>query len=53
MSKPLFMWAGGKNKMIKNYLPLLPEKVTVYSEPFVGGGAMYLYVQERYKPENA
>jgi DNA adenine methylase len=53
MSKPLFMWAGGKNKMIKNYLPLLPEKVTVYSEPFFGGGAMYLYVQERYKPEKA
>lgn len=53
MSKPLFMWAGGKNKMIKNYLPILPEKVTVYSEPFFGGGAMYLYVQERYKPEKA
>jgi DNA adenine methylase len=50
MSKPLFMWAGGKTKMIKNYLPLMPEKVEVYSEPFFGGGAMYLHVQETYKP---
>jgi DNA adenine methylase len=53
MSKPLFMWAGGKTKMIKNYLPHMPESVNVYSEPFFGGGAMFLYVQERYKPEKS
>jgi len=51
MSKPLFMWAGGKNKMIKKYLPHMPESVKEYSEPFFGGGAMYLYVQKTYQPE--
>ena len=51
MSKPLFMWAGGKKKMIANYLPHMPESVTQYSEPFFGGGAMYIHVQKTYKPE--
>lgn len=48
---PLFMWAGGKNKMIKNYLQHMPGSVVSYSEPFFGGGAMYIYVQQRYSPE--
>ena len=49
--KPLFMWAGGKNKMIKNYLAHMPEKVSTYSEPFFGGGAMYIYMQQNFAPE--
>lgn len=49
--KPLFMWAGGKTKVIKFYEELMPENVKVYSEPFFGGGAMYLHVQQRYSPE--
>ena len=49
--KPLFMWAGGKNKMIKNYLAHMPEKVSEYSEPFFGGGAMYIYIQQNFAPE--
>lgn len=50
-TKPLFMWAGGKNKMIKHYLPYMPNSVNEYSEPFFGAGAMYLYVQKTYKPK--
>jgi len=53
MSKPLFMWAGGKTKMIKNYLSLMPETVETYSEPFFGGGAMFLHVQEKYQPKKS
>jgi DNA adenine methylase len=49
--KPLFMWAGGKNKMIKNYIPYLPQNLKTYSEPFFGGGAMYIYVQQKYSPQ--
>lgn len=47
------MWAGGKTKMIKNYLPYMPDSVRVYSEPFLGGGAMFLYVYGRYRPEKS
>ena len=46
--KPLFMWAGGKNKMIKKYLqnPGLPRNFEVYVEPFFGAGAMFLWVAQ-------
>ena len=50
-TKPLFMWAGGKTKVLKFYEEHMPESVKEYSEPFFGGGAMYLHVQQRYKPE--
>lgn len=49
--KPLFIWAGGKTKVIKHYVNYLPSKVQEYSEPFFGGGAMFLYVIQRYFPQ--
>ena len=48
--KPLFMWAGGKTKLLKHYQPYLPSYVTHYHEPFFGGGAMFIYVMKRYRP---
>ena len=43
--KPLFMWAGGKSKMMKHYVPFMNfEKVDTYSEPFFGGGAMLIKI---------
>jgi DNA adenine methylase len=53
MSKPLFMWAGGKNKMLKHYAPHMPLDVSSYCEPFFGGGAMFIHVMNRYKPDYA
>lgn len=50
-TKPLFMWAGGKTKMLKHHGPYLPPQCKVYSEPFFGGGAMFLYVQKTLQPE--
>jgi len=41
--KPLFMWAGGKNKMLKKYKSHLPKSVEHYIEPFLGGGAMFIW----------
>ena len=49
--KPLFIWAGGKNKMLKYYQPFMPVSVDTYSEPFFGGGAMFVYVMNTYKPK--
>lgn len=40
--KPLFMWAGGKTKMLKHYKPYLPKTFSTYIEPFFGGGAMFI-----------
>jgi len=52
ITKPLFMWAGGKTKMIKFYQEsgIMPDKVDTYIEPFFGGGAMFLHVMKTYNP---
>ena len=43
--KPLFMWAGGKSKMLKHYQAHLPQTFNTYIEPFFGGGAMFIAAQ--------
>jgi DNA adenine methylase len=45
--KPLFIWAGGKNKMLKKYAPLLPQTFDRYIEPFFGGGAMFIWAYKK------
>ena len=50
--KPLFIWAGGKNKMLKHYKPFMPKTVNTYAEPFFGGGAMFIHVVQNYDPKN-
>mgnify|MGYP003964422813 FL=1 len=41
--KPIFMWAGGKTKMLEKYEPYLPKSFKGYCEPFLGGGAMFIW----------
>ena len=50
--KPLFMWAGGKTKVIKHYLPYMPTEVDTYYEPFFGGGAMFIHMMNEYNPRH-
>jgi len=38
-AKPILRWPGGKSRMLKRILPLIPEHVC-YCEPFFGGGAV-------------
>ena len=55
MSKPLFIWAGGKNKMLKHYIPILPSPLEMsiksYVEPFFGGGAMFIHIMKHHQPK--
>jgi DNA adenine methylase len=51
--KPLFIWAGGKTKVLKHYAPFMPSSFETYYEPFFGGGAMFVHVMNRYRPKNA
>ena len=47
--KPLYMWAGGKTKMIPKYQssPGIPYSgYDTYVEPFFGGGAMMIHIAE-------
>lgn len=45
--KPLFMWAGGKKKLLKKYEPHLPDNFESYHEPFFGGGAMFVWAYDK------
>lgn len=48
-AKPFMQWVGGKREMIPQYKELIPQKFETYYEPFLGGGAMFFYLQ----PEKA
>lgn len=40
-AKPIIKWSGGKNRMVKHLLPLIPPH-DYYVEPFCGGCALLL-----------
>lgn len=48
-TKPIVPWLGGKTRLLKKLLPLVPEHTT-YCEPFAGGAAM-LFAREPSKVE--
>ena len=39
--EPLLKWAGGKRRLLRHLLPLVPITFNRYFEPFLGGGAMF------------
>lgn len=46
---PVLKWVGGKRQLIETFLDLIPENFSYYCEPFLGGGALFFYLQ----PKNA
>lgn len=43
--RPFLKWAGGKGKLINQYSSYLPTDFATYYEPFLGGGAIFFYLQ--------
>jgi len=46
---PVLKWVGGKRQLLDAIIPMLPQKISAYCEPFVGGGALFYDLQ----PETA
>jgi DNA adenine methylase len=42
---PVVKWVGGKRQLLDSLVPLMPKRIRMYCEPFIGGGAMFLHKQ--------
>jgi len=54
LAKPFLKWAGGKTQLLAEIGQHLPEgiktgEIDTYVEPFVGGGAVFFHIAQRYK----
>lgn len=52
-ARPFLKWAGGKTQLLDEFSRRLPGElktgtITKYVEPFIGGGAFYYYLNQRF-----
>ncbi len=57
-AKPFLKWAGGKGQLTEAFINFYPEElksnqVKNYYEPFIGGGAVFFDIVQRYKIDAA
>ena len=51
-AKPFMKWAGGKTDSVPTILDVLPERISTYFEPMVGGGAVFFALADAKRFEN-
>ena len=56
--KPFLKWAGGKRQLLNQFIDIYPSAlkagtITNYYEPFLGSGAVFFDIAQRYQIENA
>lgn len=58
VARPFIKWAGGKGQLLNRFYSLYPEELKAgeienYYEPFIGGGAVFFDVAQRFNIKNA
>lgn len=46
-AKPFVKWVGGKRQLLTELEQRVPDKIDVYFEPFLGGGALFFHLANR------
>lgn len=57
-ARPFLKWAGGKTQLLSEFEKRLPEElrngtITKYAEPFIGGGAVFFWLNNRFSFEHS
>ncbi|MGL5830220.1 MAG: DNA adenine methylase [Angustibacter sp.] len=47
--RPFLKWVGGKARLLPTILPYVPATFENYHEPFLGGGAMFFAIRDRFQ----
>ncbi len=45
--RPFLRWAGSKRLLLRDLVPVLPDRFRGYREPFLGGGSLYFLLSPR------
>ncbi len=58
LAKPFLKWAGGKGQLLKKFqehypIPLQKKEIKNYYEPFLGSGAVFFDVAQKFEIRNA
>lgn len=44
---PMLKWVGGKRQLLSEIVPMIDDRCSTYVEPFIGGGAVFFYMQPK------
>jgi DNA adenine methylase len=47
-AQPFLKWVGGKAQLLSQFDRFFPAKIEGYSEPFIGGGAVFFHLKHRF-----
>jgi DNA adenine methylase len=47
-AQPFLKWVGGKAQLLAQFDKFLPARMERYFEPFIGGGAMFFHLKQRF-----